>query len=62
MTVLGELHCVVLYYFGSLGLNISCNYFAGEYDGAAVVYTRIYSETKGKEGKTYTCMWISVCI
>ena len=30
--------------------NLSCGVSIGQYDGALTVFTRIFSETKGKEG------------
>ena len=32
---------------------------AGEYDGAMVVFTRIYNETKGKEGQ---CVYVYLVV
>ena len=40
------------YVFGNRNrhYNFSCGVSIGQYDGALTVFTRIFSETKGKEG------------
>ena len=40
------------YVFGNRNrhYNLSCGVSIGQYDGALTVFTRIFSETKGKEG------------
>ena len=46
------LHFSAIHVFGNRNrhYNLSCGVSIGQYDGALTVFTRIFSETKGKEG------------